>query len=64
MQEIVKDALESVRTVDYDYSYRVGDVKPQRKHSLLHVKTIVKAFIQELPEDMSVMEILEELQDG
>ncbi len=60
MNESVRDSIESARSVAVGPRYIHG-AEPQRKRSFDSVRAIVLAVVQELPSDMTVAELTEEL---
>ncbi len=61
MRDEIREALESCTSVGLR-SHMICDPIP--KHKYQNVKFIIKHFLQEIPEGMTVQEILEELQEN
>ena len=61
MRDEIREALESCTSVGLG-SQMFGNPIPRHKYQ--NVKFIVKHFLQEIPEGMTVQEILEELQEN
>ena len=59
MADEISDAIESARSAGLTGEARLGADRPI--HSATKVRAIVKAFLRELPEDLTVREILEDL---
>jgi len=61
MRGDIKDAIESARTVDV-YRPMIHGVEPQRNRSPELIRAIVLAVVRELPEEMTVAELRDELE--
>ena len=59
MREDIKEALENVQTTGVDTT----GFGPYKRHSFGYLLAILKNFLSEVPEDMSVRELLEELEN-
>lgn len=57
----IRNAIESARSASRD-SPTMHRAEPQRRHSFDHVRAIVLAVLRELPEDMIVSELRDELE--
>lgn len=62
MSPELRDAIESARTCGQpDRATCIHAAEPQRRHSFKTVRALVLAVMQELPEEMTVREICDEL---
>ena len=59
MREDIKDALENVQTTGIDTT----GFGPYKRHSFNYLLLIIKSFLTDIPEAMTVRELLEELED-
>lgn len=62
MREDVRDAIESARTCAHFVPLTIGGGARERKHSAEKVRAIVLAVLRELPDDMTVVELRDELE--
>lgn len=61
MSPEVRDAIESATSVEVDKTLVIAPVKPRRKHGFGEVRAIVLAVAQELPSEMTMAELCDEL---
>ena len=59
MRQEIREALEAARNVEIKTDGRIG---PPRRRSFQAVRAVVLAVVQELPEDISIAELRDELQ--
>lgn len=60
MRPDVEEAIQSATTAG-EHRSMFHDATPQRNHSREHILLIVRAVIRELPAEMSLGELLEEI---
>ncbi len=60
MIQEVKDAIESARTVEIK-TLSASTINPARRHSSEMIRALVLAVVRELPDDMTVAELRDEL---
>jgi hypothetical protein len=60
----IKAAIESARTAAIDRPRLFHLATPQRKHSFEFIRALLLAVVRELPEDMRVAELRDELEIG
>lgn len=56
----VHEAIESARTVAIE-RHGAHEARPQRTHSTAVVRAILKSIVRDLPPDMTMSDLLEEL---
>lgn len=61
MRREVRDAIESARSVDIGGDTLIRRVEPVRRHSFRLVRQLVLAVINELPDEVSLAELRDEL---
>lgn len=60
MRDDIRDAIESARSVATGHRYIHG-AEPQRMRSFNNVRAVTLAVIQELPPEMTIAELADEL---
>ena len=61
MSPEVRDALESATSVEVDKGLVIAPVAPRRKHGFDTIRAIVLSVAQELPSEMTMAELCDEL---
>lgn len=57
----VRDAIESARSASREGPI-IRRAEPQRRHSFDHIRALVLSVVRELPDDMLVRELRDELE--
>jgi len=62
MRQEVRDAIESARTVGINRPL-IAPAEPQRRHSFAYVLTVLLGVVNNLPDDLSMQELRDELEE-
>lgn len=62
MREDVAEAIESARTSDHFTPLTIGGGSRERKHSTERIRAVLLAVLRDLPDDMTVAELRDELE--